>query len=119
MADDTTSLYVAMAAALTATGDRIAIVDDSHAMSGAALLDGAERWAAGLAALGVGAGDRVAVQAEKSLDLVQLYLATLRLGAVLPAAQQRVPACRDRLFPHRREPGAVRVRSVAGSAVRR
>ena len=93
MADDTPSLYVAMAAALTATGDRIAIVDDSGAMSGAALLHGVERWAAGLAALGVGASDRVAVQAEKSLDLVQLYLATLRLGAVyLPLNSGYQPA---------------------------
>lgn len=82
MADETSSLYGAIVAALAATGDRIAIVGNDRALSGAALLDGVERWAAGLAALGVGAGDRVAVQADKSLDLVQLYLATLRLGAV-------------------------------------
>ena len=41
----------------------------------------AGRWAAGLQALGVGPGDRVLVQAEKSLEVVVLYLATLRAGA--------------------------------------
>ena len=41
----------------------------------------AGRWAAGLRALGVGPGDRVLVQAEKSLEVVVLYLATLRAGA--------------------------------------
>ena len=35
----------------------------------------------GLRALGVGPGDRVLVQAEKSLEVVVLYLATLRTGA--------------------------------------
>jgi len=40
------------------------------------------RLAAALAGLGVGAGDRVAVRIEKSVDAVLLYLACLRLGAV-------------------------------------
>jgi malonyl-CoA/methylmalonyl-CoA synthetase len=35
-----------------------------------------------LGALGVGIGDRVAVQAEKSIDMLMLYLGTLRAGAV-------------------------------------
>ena len=40
------------------------------------------RLAHTLVALGVRAGDRVAVQAEKSIEAVLLYLATLRTGAV-------------------------------------
>ncbi|MGA8708446.1 MAG: malonyl-CoA synthase [Steroidobacteraceae bacterium] len=40
------------------------------------------RFAHALGALGVRAGDRVAVQVEKSPEAVLLYLATLRLGAV-------------------------------------
>ena len=40
------------------------------------------RFAHALRALGVRAGDRVAVQVEKSPEAVLLYLATLRLGAV-------------------------------------
>lgn len=42
----------------------------------------AGRWAAGLQALGVRSGDRVLVQAEKSVEVVVLYLATLRAGAI-------------------------------------
>ena len=41
-----------------------------------------ERVAAGLVALGIGKGDRLAVQADKSLAQAFLYLATLRIGAV-------------------------------------
>lgn len=40
------------------------------------------RYANALAALGVKVGDRVAVQAEKSLAMLMLYLACLRSGAV-------------------------------------
>ena len=48
---------------------------DLHAHSG--------RLAATLAACGVEAGDRVAMQVDKSADAVLLYVACLRLGAVL------------------------------------
>ncbi|MEM6743030.1 MAG: malonyl-CoA synthase [Pseudomonadota bacterium] len=44
------------------------------------LWSGAERMAAALAAAGVRPGDRVAVQAEKSLEAVQLYLGALLCG---------------------------------------
>jgi malonyl-CoA/methylmalonyl-CoA synthetase len=40
------------------------------------------RWAAALAGLGVKPGDRIAVQVEKSLANLALYLAALRAGAV-------------------------------------
>ena len=40
------------------------------------------RMANALSALGVGRGDRVAVQVEKSVAALALYLATLRLGAI-------------------------------------
>ena len=76
------SFFVALSEALRERGGRTVISDEKSAMSGIQLLEGAERWASGLASLGVKAGDRVAVQAEKSLEVVQLYLATLRLGAV-------------------------------------
>jgi malonyl-CoA/methylmalonyl-CoA synthetase len=41
------------------------------------------RFAAALSALGVGAGDRVEMQVDKSAEAVLLYVACLRLGAVL------------------------------------
>jgi len=51
------------------------------------------RYAHALRALGVERGDRVAVQAEKSLSAVLLYLGTLRMGAVyLPLNTAYTPA---------------------------
>jgi malonyl-CoA/methylmalonyl-CoA synthetase len=47
---------------------------DLHRMSGC--------WAAALQILGVGAGDRVAAQCDKSPESVLLYVACLRMGAV-------------------------------------
>lgn len=76
------SFFVALSKVLRERGARSVISDEKRSMSGVQLLEGAERWASGLASLGVKAGDRVAVQAEKSLEIVQLYLATLRIGAV-------------------------------------
>ena len=51
------------------------------------------RFANALVALGVEPGDRVAVQVEKSIEAVMLYLATLRAGAVfLPLNTAYTPA---------------------------
>ena len=47
-----------------------------------ALQEETARFVSVLMALEIGAGDRVAVQVEKSVDAVLLYLACLRLGAV-------------------------------------
>ncbi len=52
-------------------------------LSYADLLAESTRMAAVLAALGVGSGDRVVLQVEKSVGAVLLYVACLRLGAVL------------------------------------
>lgn len=46
------------------------------------LLDGARRYAAALAELGVEPGDRIAVQTDKTVQSVYLYLGTLAAGAV-------------------------------------
>ncbi|SEP04789.1 malonyl-CoA/methylmalonyl-CoA synthetase [Salinihabitans flavidus] len=47
-----------------------------------ALFGGAERMAAALVTLGVVPGDRVAVQVEKTLEAIELYLGTVMAGAV-------------------------------------
>jgi len=52
------------------------------AVSYGELESGAGRLAALLRRKGVGVGDRVAVQAPKSVEQVMLYLATLKIGAV-------------------------------------
>ena len=55
--------------------------------------EGSARFANALVSLGVVAGDRVAVQVEKSPDAVLLYLACLRAGAVfLPLNTAYTPA---------------------------
>jgi len=78
----TESFPEALSRALADAGDRPVLSADARVLSGRQLADDIERWAAGLAALGVRKGERVAVHAEKSLDLILLYLATLRLGAL-------------------------------------
>ncbi len=58
---------------------------DAHAASG--------RYANALKALGVGRGDRVAVQVEKSPEAILLYLGCLRIGAIfLPLNTAYTPA---------------------------
>jgi malonyl-CoA/methylmalonyl-CoA synthetase len=58
---------------VTRSGRRLSY-GDLHRLSGA--------WAAALQRLGATAGDRVLVQADKSVEAVLLYIACLRLGAV-------------------------------------
>src|ERR1700733_9384552 len=51
-------------------------------LSYAALRELSGRMAGALSSLGVRSGDRVAVQVEKSIEAVLLYIACLRMGAV-------------------------------------
>jgi malonyl-CoA/methylmalonyl-CoA synthetase len=82
MIDDNRSFYHALAESLSREPGSIRLTGGGQSFDGAALHAAIERWAGALASLGVRAGDRVAVQAEKSIELVLLYLATLRIGAV-------------------------------------
>ena len=67
--------------------------EDGRRMSYADALAGSARLAHALENCGVRAGDRVAVQVEKSPDALLLYLATLRVGAVyLPLNTAYTPA---------------------------
>ena len=63
-------------------GDDIACTDDSGALSFAQLLERSAALAGGLRALGVGAGDRVAVLVGPGNVQVQIVCACVRLGAV-------------------------------------
>lgn len=67
------------------TPDRIALVDRVRGdrLTYAELDAGADRWAAALASLGVGAGDLVAVLASNRREQVELFFACGRLGAAL------------------------------------
>jgi malonyl-CoA/methylmalonyl-CoA synthetase len=58
------------------------LLGDDEVMTYADVDDRAARFAAVLQERGVGAGDRVVVQVDKSVDAVALYLGCLRAGAV-------------------------------------
>jgi malonyl-CoA/methylmalonyl-CoA synthetase len=58
------------------------ILPNGDAVSYAMLHEGAARVAGLLRRRGVAPGDRVLVQAPKSIEMVMLYLATLKLGAI-------------------------------------
>lgn len=58
------------------------LLSDGRAVSYGDLEAGAARVAGRLAAEGVGPGDRVALQAEKSPEVIMIYLGVLKAGAV-------------------------------------
>ena len=64
------------------SGAPFLVGSDGSRLSYGALDERTAALAARLAAIGVAPGDRVAIQAEKSVDGLLLYLATLRAGAV-------------------------------------
>ncbi|MBL8905367.1 MAG: malonyl-CoA synthase [Rhizobiales bacterium] len=78
------NLYAKLDASFARAGDRPAAIgpDLKTRLTYAELRDGVARYANALTVLGVGPGDRVTVQTEKSLAAVALYLATLKAGAV-------------------------------------
>jgi malonyl-CoA/methylmalonyl-CoA synthetase len=78
-----TGLYAAVERRAREHANRIAFeVHGGPQITFAELLAGVECCADYLVRIGVGAGDRVVAQVEKSLGTVLLYLATLRQGAV-------------------------------------
>jgi malonyl-CoA/methylmalonyl-CoA synthetase len=78
------NLYAQLASRFPADRSRPAFTMlDGAQLSYAELEAGAGRLATLLKARGVSPGDRVAVQAPKSLEAVMLYLAVLKVGAVL------------------------------------
>ncbi len=60
----------------------LTVEPDGRRISYAAMHELTERLAGALTALGVRPGDRVAVKVEKLPEVVALYLATLRIGAI-------------------------------------
>ncbi|HTN98634.1 MAG TPA: AMP-binding protein, partial [Nordella sp.] len=77
------NLFSLFAGRLQAEGGRPFIErPDGSVITYEAMGDATARIANLLAGLGVAAGDRVAVQADKSIESLLVYLACLRLGAV-------------------------------------
>jgi malonyl-CoA/methylmalonyl-CoA synthetase len=88
------NLYDLLASRFPADGDRPCfLLSDGSQVSYGALQSGAGRVAARLIAEGVAPGDRVALQVEKSVEAVMIYLGTLKAGAVfLPLNAAYTPA---------------------------
>jgi acyl-CoA synthetase (AMP-forming)/AMP-acid ligase II len=63
--------------------DKVALVDGDTRLTFAEVKAGAEQVAAGLAALGIGRGDIVAVYVPNSAELCTLFYGLQRLGAVI------------------------------------
>ncbi|KIC36020.1 malonyl-CoA synthase [Leisingera sp. ANG-M7] len=63
-------------------GDVFARLPDGGTVTFGALFAGAERMAAALAAQGVQPGDRVAVQVQKTIQAIELYLGTVMSGGI-------------------------------------
>ncbi|HEX2255221.1 MAG TPA: AMP-binding protein, partial [Afifellaceae bacterium] len=72
-------LFAAIRAAMPADQSRIfARLSEGRVYTYQDVLDVSARFANALAARGVKPGDRVAVQADKSMECLMLYLATMR-----------------------------------------
>ena len=70
-----------------------ALLDDGRRYSYGDMVDVSARFANALVALGVQPGDRVAVQVEKSVEALMLYLGAVRAGAIfLPLNTAYTPA---------------------------
>jgi malonyl-CoA/methylmalonyl-CoA synthetase len=77
------NLYALLASRFPDRSKAFARTLDGRAVSYGELEAGAARLAALLKAKGIAPGDRIAVQTAKSIEAVMLYLATLKVGAVL------------------------------------
>src|SRR5262249_60317497 len=81
-ARSTAPLWLAVGAALTGRGGGRGVAEGAAGLPGAARAAGAEAMAGGLAALGVGPGDAVALQLPNWWETVAILLAAARLGAI-------------------------------------
>jgi malonyl-CoA/methylmalonyl-CoA synthetase len=81
-AADSQTLTTALDASFARDPARTMLESGDRRVTAGEILEQAAHWAGALANFGVGRGDRVAVQVEKSVEVLFLYLGCLRLGAV-------------------------------------
>ena len=91
--DRPADVFAMFVAAVRRAPDRIAVVDGDQRWSYAALAARVERCAARLAALGLGAGDRIGLLLDNRADYLTVLVAAARLGviAVPMNVRQRAP----------------------------
>jgi malonyl-CoA/methylmalonyl-CoA synthetase len=103
-----TNLYSALRAAFPADLDSLAIETDAGLTYSWRDLDRASAMVANLlASLALPPASRVAVQVEKSVEALVLYLATLRSGSRVFAAQHGLPSSEIEYFIGNAEPAVV------------
>lgn len=86
-------LFDLVRARIPAPDAPFALLDDGRRYTYADMVDVSGRFANALVSLGVKPGDRVAVQVEKSIDALMLYLGAVRAGAIfLPLNTAYTPA---------------------------
>lgn len=86
-------LFDLIKARMPAPTAHFAFLDDGRTYTYADMVAVSARFANALVGLGVKPGDRVAVQVEKSIEALMLYLGTIRAGAVfLPLNTAYTPA---------------------------
>ena len=103
-------LFDLIRARIPAPDARFALIDDGRVFSYADMVTASGRYAGALVALGVKPGDRVAVQVEKSIEALMLYLGAVRAGAI--RFSSRRAACDD-VASCRRAPGRIRRAAAA------
>ncbi len=77
-----TGFYSELAAVMDANPEKVLLSHGTRELRATEVRAEVERWASALYQQGARHGDRIAVQAPKSLELVFLYLASLRLGLI-------------------------------------
>jgi fatty-acyl-CoA synthase len=72
--------------------ERVAVIDGDRALSYRALDERSRRLASALASRGVGRGDRIALLAENRAEVLELFIAAARLGAIVACQNWRLKA---------------------------
>ncbi len=79
-----------LAAHASATPDKDAVICGAERLSFAQLHDTTDRLANGLRTLGVGIGDRVAIQLQNTVEFVRAFLAITKAGAIAVPVNTRL-----------------------------
>jgi malonyl-CoA/methylmalonyl-CoA synthetase len=112
------NLFTRLDAGMKAAGRNVAFVQpDGMTLRYDQLRGAASRFANTLAALGVKPGDRVMVQAEKSITSVCIYLAVLKLGAIYNPLNTAYTAAELEYFIGDAEPTVLLVAKAAKPAL--